>query len=222
LTHGRRARRASGAAARAAPDALLFDLGEVLVALDRPGYAAAFAALGAERQAALDFLDSPVAAAWNQGSCQPADFAAALRRTLGLACRQKDLRAAWESLIGAARPGMLALAEEARRGGLRVALLSNTDPWHWARARQRCPQLGAFDGLGLSFELGALKPQPACFAAAEAALGLDPARTLFVDDRRDNLATAQGRGYEVWHHAPGRPEPEDALRRRVLQLLEES
>ena len=41
-----------------------------------------------------------------------------------------------------------------------------------------------------------MKPHPAIYAEAERRFALEPAATVFIDDRPDNVATARARG---WH-----------------------
>lgn len=215
------ARIAAGVPDSGTPAALLFDLGRTLLRLEPAVFEAAFARLGAQAAALAAFLEGGTCAAWNRGGLDGADFAAGLRRELGLAAGDGELREAWCALVGPPLPGMAALAGEALRAGLPVALFSNTDPWHWARARESLPLLDEFAGRALSFELGALKPDDAAFAAMEAALGRPAGGYLFVDDREENLAAARRRGHEALRHEPDRPGPEPALAARVRQLLED-
>lgn len=213
-------RPAAGVPDTGSPAALVFDLGQTLVGLDEAGFAKAFGALGASDRRLDRFRGSRADVDWNLGRLTPREFAGRLRDELNLTADDGALETAWATLIGAPLPGMVRLAERALGGGLRVALLSNTDPWHWKRALERLPLLERFSGRGLSFELGRAKPDPDAFAAAEAALELDPARTIFVDDREENLQAARARGLETWLHEAGRPDPAPALEARIQQLLE--
>jgi FMN phosphatase YigB (HAD superfamily) len=47
-----------------------------------------------------------------------------------------------------------------------------------------------------SFRAGIMKPDPGIYAEAERRFGLEPAATVFIDDRADNIAAARARG---WH-----------------------
>ncbi len=52
--------------------------------------------------------------------------------------------------------------------------------------------LGYFEAIVLSFEIGAVKPDPAIFEYAVKALGVSPSRTLMVGDSwRDDAGAAQ-------------------------------
>jgi len=78
----------------------------------------------------------------------------------------------------------------------RVFLLSNIGDLHWAHLSReyRLQTIGA--GALLSYLAGVMKPQHGIYAEAERRFALEPAATVFVDDRGDNIATARSRG---WH-----------------------
>jgi putative hydrolase of the HAD superfamily len=55
-----------------------------------------------------------------------------------------------------------------------------------------------FDGMLVSCELGAVKPSPEFFAAADESLGVDdPAEVFFIDDGAENVAAAQSHGWRA-------------------------
>ncbi|MDP2359994.1 MAG: HAD family phosphatase [bacterium] len=186
----------------------MLDLGGVLVQLDEEAFQAAWTQLGVPRRKLERFLAGPRNRDWNLGRIPPEDFPRLLRRDLGLPGWPADrLRQAWNALIGEADPAVADLARRAAAGGLRVGLLSNTDPWHWEAAARQLP-FREFDPLGLSFELAALKPDPAIFrnvlAAGDPELPRPrPEEILFVDDRAENLVAAAQAGFRTWHHEGG-------------------
>jgi FMN phosphatase YigB (HAD superfamily) len=197
---------AAAGASLEGPAALLFDLGGVLVQLEHEAFRAAWVRLGVPRERLERFLAGPLNRDWNLGRIPAEDFPRLLRRGLELpGWPAERLRAAWISLIGAPLQGPVELAERAARAGMRVGLLSNTDPWHWEAALGGLPRVD-FDPLGLSFDLAALKPDEAafrnCLAAGDPALPrLEPARTLFIDDNAENLAAAARLGFRTWLHS---------------------
>lgn len=187
------------------PALLLLDLGGVLVRLEHDAWFAAWSRLGAPRDTMLRFLESPRNRDWNLGRIPAEDFPRLLRKDLGLpGWPALRLREAWNAMIGEADLAVGALAARASAAGLRVGMLSNTDPWHWEAARTRLP-FRHFDPLGLSFDLAALKPEAAIYQHLPAAGSPELARPrpeeiLFVDDRLENLEAAQAQGWRVWHH----------------------
>jgi putative hydrolase of the HAD superfamily len=67
-------------------------------------------------------------------------------------------------------------------GQVKLVLLSNTHDQHVAYLRPKLPVLEQFDGLVLSYEVGALKPEKAIYEKALAVAGTAPWKTAFFDD----------------------------------------
>ncbi len=80
-------------------------------------------------------------------------------------------------------PDALPVIRELRADGVRVGLLSNCD--HWTRPAVDALGLDEeMDAVVLSFEVGAIKPDPEIYLTALESLGVDaPDRVLFVDDQ---------------------------------------
>ena len=84
--------------------------------------------------------------------------------------------------------------------GPKVGMLTNTiGEWERHRAGM-IPDLGVFDRVIRSHEVGVRKPQPEIYALAEEAFGSDPAECLLVDDLPVNCAAARARGWTAVHH----------------------
>jgi putative hydrolase of the HAD superfamily len=78
----------------------------------------------------------------------------------------------------------LPVVAELRARGVKTALVSNCSH----STRPIVDRLGledSFDAILLSFEVGAHKPQPEIYRAALRRLGVDPERSVFVDDQPD-------------------------------------
>jgi FMN phosphatase YigB (HAD superfamily) len=75
-------------------------------------------------------------------------------------------------------------------GQVKLVLLSNTHHQHFEHLRQRLPVLKQFDGLVLSYEVGALKPERAIYKKALSATGAAPWKTVFFDDVKAYAAAA--------------------------------
>jgi len=78
----------------------------------------------------------------------------------------------------------------------RVFLLSNIGDLHWAHLSREYRLHAIGEGALPSYLAGVMKPQQGIYAEAERRFALEPAATVFVDDRPDNIATARSRG---WH-----------------------
>jgi HAD superfamily hydrolase (TIGR01509 family) len=98
---------------------------------------------------------------------------------------------------------MVALLGELDARDSPLYYLSNM-PAPYARALEdRHEFLGWFRHGVYSGRVGLAKPDPAIFAHAETAFGLDPATTLYFDDVQANVAAAQDRGWDAvrWESA---------------------
>ncbi len=96
--------------------------------------------------------------------------------------------------------GLLDQLAEYRRQG--VALHLATVQEH-ERAAYLWNVLGLkdhFDAMHYAADLGHAKPAPEFYAAIEARTGFEPAELFFIDDKPDNVAAAQARGWRaaVW------------------------
>lgn len=119
---------------------------------------------------------------------------------IGAACgRQWDLPTAqrlWALDIRGwttADPGVVGLIRELVDGGTRVALLSNAAADYGGLFR--FSPLGAlFERVFVSGELLLLKPDPAIYRYAAAALSLPPEDLVFIDNREPNVRGAESIG----------------------------
>lgn len=92
----------------------------------------------------------------------------------------------------------------ALKGKYRLGLLSNTNEWHFLRRIREEPVFPLFDAVTLSFEVGALKPEPEIYRDALRKLSLPPEACVFIDDigRYAEGAAALGiRGIRYTGHA---------------------
>lgn len=95
--------------------------------------------------------------------------------------RQEPVRAT-ERLIG-----------ELKAAGYRLYVLSNMSR-EFIDFLRRFPVYALFDGEVVSCEEGLCKPEPAIYRLLLDRYGLDPAETLFTDDRPDNIEAARAVG----------------------------
>ena len=94
-------------------------------------------------------------------------------------------------------PEMLELAREIKSRGLKTAILSNMPFDLLAELRRRFDWLDEFDVQIWSCELGVIKPDPEIYHACLTALGCEPSRALFFDDRPRNVEGAREVGMEA-------------------------
>lgn len=182
-------------------DALLFDLGGVILEID---FSRAFAAWSAAARVPADTLAArfrfdAAFAAHERGELDTAGYFASLRRSLGIDLPDGPLLAGWNAIIVGELPGVRELlAAAARRWPLH--LFSNTGEAHRSHWVPRYRELlRPFDQRFLSCEIGRRKPDPEAFALVARRVAASPGRIVFFDDSEQNVAGARAAGLRAFH-----------------------
>jgi FMN phosphatase YigB (HAD superfamily) len=98
---------------------------------------------------------------------------------------------------------MIELHAALRERGFRTYIFSNTNDLAVEHVRQDFPFFRNFDGYILSYEVKAMKPQPAIYEAMELMCGHRGADLLYIDDRPENIAAGAARGWRtILHETP--------------------
>lgn len=146
-------------------------------------------------------LDQVVDALCALHGCTPEVARAYVREAID---RQEPVRAT-ERLVG-----------ELKRAGYRLYVLSNMSR-EFIDFLRRADVYALFDGEVVSCEEGTVKPEPRIYRILLDRYGLDPAETLFIDDRAANIAAAREAGIDGFLFDPHDPEAScEALRQRLL------
>ena len=89
--------------------------------------------------------------------------------------------------------------DQLRRQGQGVGILSNTCAAHWGWLTKQSYSVlsGRFEGVILSYLVGAMKPDAVIYDVAERAAQVEPQQMLFLDDRAENVAAARARGWNA-------------------------
>ena len=91
-------------------------------------------------------------------------------------------------------------ARRCKRAGMKLYLLSNYPKTGYERLREKYADLfQIFDGGVISSEVHLLKPEPEMYRALVERYGLEPARTLFIDDTEKNVEGAMDCGIHGFH-----------------------
>jgi putative hydrolase of the HAD superfamily len=109
---------------------------------------------------------------------------------------------------------MLALARQLRDAGIKTGILSNMLADMLEKLRAEVDWLPLFDVQVYSCDLGLVKPDEAIYARLIEELGVDPSRTLFVDDIAANVDGARRAGMQAVVF-----ESESQLRDYLTELL---
>lgn len=89
------------------------------------------------------------------------------------------------------------LLRQLRNKGVPVFSLTNFGIQSFAYAETHYPFLGEFDRAYISGHMAVIKPDPLIYEMVEQDCGLAPSSLLFADDRYDNIAAADARGWQT-------------------------
>jgi 2-haloacid dehalogenase len=180
------------------PKAVVFDIGNVLVEWE-PALLYARLLPDPVARAALfgrvDF-DAMNAAGDREGGLQAKVAALAARHPEDAAA----IRAWWEHwhvMFAPDIPDSIAMLRNLRADGVPVFALSNFADDSFERAMAQYPVLAEFDIPVISGREGVMKPEPRIYEILEERSGLSGADLFFTDDRADNIAAAEARGWRA-------------------------
>lgn len=108
----------------------------------------------------------------------------------------------WIEMAAPVIPHSLRLMKALQSKGVPVFSLTNFGIGSYDLAARHYPFLRAFDRDFISGHMGMIKPDPAIYEALETGSGVPPQALIFTDDRADNIAAAQARGWQT-HHFTG-------------------
>lgn len=188
------------------PQAIVFDLGKVLVDFD---YSIAAGRIAARSKLPVDgvrfFIDqSDLLFRYEVGRMTTPQFFAEVRAATGFTGTAGEFGEFFADIFTPIEP-MVQLHAELRRGRIPQYIFSNTNDLAITHIRRRFPFFSAFDGYILSYEHGALKPDAKLYEAVEREVKREPASILYLDDRPENIAAGAARGWQaVLHESPER------------------
>jgi HAD superfamily hydrolase (TIGR01509 family) len=171
-------------------DAILFDLGGVLIELAGVEQMLAWCPdVSDTAELWRRWLRSSAVRRYETGSATREAFAAEMIAEFGLPVDAPTFLRAFEHWPRALYPGATdLLAALAPR--YRLASVSNTNELHWEKFRRDWSLPAHFHHNFPSHEVGMLKPDADYFAHVLAALGVPAGRVLFVDDNALNVDAA--------------------------------
>ncbi len=203
------------ASANVAIEAVLFDVGGVLVEL---GGLDSFRAWSGGRLRDHEiwrlWLASPAVRAFERGRIEAADFGRRAVDEMSLAVTEQEFLEAFTAWPRRAIPGVGTLLARLLPG-LRRATLSNTNSLHWPRIVGEMGIGPLFEHHFPSHETGRIKPDAEAFLHVAESLALTPSRILFLDDVVQNVEAAREAGLQA-QQAVGVSETERLLGERGL------
>jgi putative hydrolase of the HAD superfamily len=182
-------------------DALLFDLGRVVLDIDFSRALACWAGHAGCEPAKFVGRFSPDDAykRHERGEISDAEFFAGLRASLGIEVTDAQFLEGWNAIFAGEMPEIAPLLA---RAAMRLPLyaFSNTNRAHEAHFSQHFAQvLGHFQKLFLSSTIGLRKPDAAAYDHVVKEIGVPAERIVFFDDSADNIEGARARGLFAVH-----------------------
>ncbi|MBR1225506.1 MULTISPECIES: HAD family phosphatase [unclassified Bradyrhizobium] len=182
-------------------DALLFDLGRVVLDIDFGKVVANWAGhAGCEPAQLVErFLPNDAWHRHERGEISDAEFFAGLRGSLGIGISDAQFLEGWNAIFAGEMPD---IAASLARAGQRLPLyaFSNTNNAHVVHFSQAyAGVLGHFREIYLSSTIGLRKPDAAAYDHVVKAIGVPASRIVFFDDSAANIDGARARGLAAVH-----------------------
>lgn len=186
------------------PQALLFDIGNVLVRFDFSHAALKFASRSnATAQEVLSLL-APFKDDLESGRIADDDFISQSVKRIGFRGTREEFVEIWGDIFTANAPMITQVRELA--GRMPLYLLSNTSGLHKTWLFEKFDVFGLFAGGIYSHEARCMKPHEPIFHEAIRAFSLEPQHTLYIDDLPDNIETGKRLGFQCHQYHPDRHE----------------
>ncbi|MBC7576881.1 MAG: HAD family phosphatase [Tardiphaga sp.] len=182
-------------------DALLFDLGRVVIDFDIARTAAAWAAHDGSDPADLAnrFVRDETFWLYETGKLSDTEFFARLRAALGIDLSDAQLLDGWNATFIGEMDGIAPLLAQAAKKWPLYAF-SNTNRAHVAHFSQHYAEvLGHFREIFLSSTIGLRKPHADAYDHVVKAIGVPAERIVFFDDLAENVEGARACGLVAVH-----------------------
>ena len=184
---------------RLPPQALLFDLGGVLVDFN---FSLALEAWSPASTLHLDelrrtFTFDDAYERHERGEITAQEYFSHLSAVLQLSASEEEVEAGWNAIFVGEIAETRMLVERARQT-LPCYAFTNTNASHMQRWSTLYPRVvSVFDKIFASHQMGLRKPEPAAFDYICQDLALAPDRILFFDDLAENVQAARAAGLQA-------------------------
>ena len=190
---------------------IVFDLGGVIVTLDRDESVKRFKEAGLENAPELlsAYHQKGMFLELEEGKLSQDEFYEAIRKEAKKFISNETIDYGWMGFLKELPENKLTLLEELRNKGYKLYLLSNTNPiiMKWAFSPAFSPKGKSineyFDKLYLSYQIGYTKPDPEIFKFMFNDSGMIPSESLFIDDGLANVEMGAKLGMKTFHAING-------------------
>lgn len=177
---------------------LLFDMGNVLVFFSHERMCANIGRLCGRTASQVRTLlfDSNLNTEFESGRFTEQEFHARWQMLTERDIEFESLVTAGSDIFELNAP-IVPVLDALRTQGFRLVLLSNTSISHFRWVSRQFSVLDRFDDYVLSYEAGAVKPDPAIFAAALRAIRCEPDECFYTDDIAAYVAEGRRHGLQA-------------------------
>ena len=182
-------------------DALLFDLGHVVLDIDFGKALACWAGHAGCTPAdlAARFVREEAYRQHEVGKIEDADYFVSLRAALGIDISDVQFLHGWNAIFTGEMPGIAPLLARAAKR-MPLYAFSNTNRPHVEYfSKAYADVLGHFRELFLSSTIGLRKPDARAYDHVVKAIGVPASRIVFFDDLAENIEGARARGLTAVH-----------------------
>ena len=198
-------------------EAIIFDFGDVFINLNKQAIDSEFRKLGLTAwHDDLDVLNKK----YEIGKIDEYEFMLGFQKYLPNA-ELTEIRAAWNSILGDFPLKRLEFLQMIA-SKYRLFLLSNTDHTHIEKFEHKVGQTFArdfyscFEKVYFSYEIGLRKPDENAFKYVINNHNLNPKKTLFIDDKKENTDVAEKLGLQVWNLKPGTDDVTQIFDKKII------
>jgi FMN phosphatase YigB (HAD superfamily) len=180
-------------------EALLFDLGGVVIDIDFDRVFASWAASAGRDPALLRarFTQDEPYRRHEIGAIGIADYFASLRASLGIDLSDAQFLEGWNAIFVDEVPGIAALLTRAAQR-LPLYAFTNTNPAHAAYWSVKFPDaVKNFKNVFISSSIGLRKPEAEAFEFVVREIGVPASRIVFFDDSPHNIDGARACGLQT-------------------------
>jgi putative hydrolase of the HAD superfamily len=184
-------------------EAVLFDLGNVILSFDHFNIARRLSSRARRKEYSdpgkifelIFHNERGLTIPFDKGEISPNEFYLRISNALDLDCSFYEFKEIWNEIFSE----NIDVSNLIRRlkGIVPIYLFSNTNILHFEYIKTKFRILDQFSGFFLSYELGIMKPADPVYDIVISSIRRDPERTLYIDDREENLEPAIKRGIKV-------------------------
>lgn len=181
-------------------DNVFFDLGSVLINLDKNRCIQSFSKLGIKNIENLieNSFKKGMFYQIEKGEISSEIFRDEIRKFSDTNLKDEEIDAAWNDFLLDIPEKTLKLLQFLQKKR-RIFLLSNTNKIHFDFIDEKYLLSRYFELCFLSYELKEAKPDDGIFEKVLKLSKVDPERSLFIDDNLQNLQTADKFGFKTYH-----------------------